>query len=574
MASNNSSMSSSAAGSDHTVDVLVVGSGAGAMVSAITAHDGGASVLIIEKDNQYGGNSARSGGGMWIPGNHLMKADGIEDSPETVLTYMKAVIRETIGDRVEAEEVRLKTYIKKAPEMFKYICDNAGLNAQRVSGYPDYHPFKPGWSKERLVESKMFNARQLGDDYLTLHKPPFGHLMMGIMVSIKEGHDLLIRAPGWIMILLKRIIKYYLDIPWRFKSKRSRDLCLGLALIGTLRLALKKRKVPLWLSTPAREFIRENGRIVGVVAERDGKKIRIRANKGVIMASGGLEGSTPLRQKYLPTPTDANWTAGSPANTGDAIAMGQAIGAKLDYMNLACWMPVDLIPGKVGGHTIITERSIAGSMIVNKLGDRFMNEALPYINAVEGIYANQKITGKAVPCYMIFDATFRARYPMGPVIPGSPDITIPKGYLEVANTLEELAQKLGIEDAAKLKQSAAKLTDYARTGVDTDFHRGENDYDRYWNDGHYKPNVCLGPIEKPPFYGLKVYPGDLGTSGGLKTDEYSRVLTEAGEVIPGLYATGNCSAGIIAGTYPGPGCTLGPTMTYGYIAARHLTQQN
>jgi len=557
---------------DHTVDVLVVGSGAGGMVSAITAHDGGASTMIIEKDNQYGGSSARSGGGIWIPNNHLMQADGVEDKPEDILTYLKSVIGEAIGDGVESDE-RLQAYIDNAPEMFKYLCNKTRLKAHRIAEFPDYHPQMPGWSKGRIVESDLFDARPLGDEIGTLHKCVSEGIMGRFHMTILESVAALKKQPGWKNVLIKRMAKYWLDLPWRFKSKRSRDLGLGLALIGTLRLSLMDRKVPLWLSSPARELIEEGGRVVGIVVEREnGLKERVRVNKGIIFASGGFEGNTPLREKYLPNPSNAKWACGSPANTGDSIAMGQAVGAKLDYMNRVCWMPVDLIPGKPGGHSLVTERSLAGTILVNKNGKRFCNEALPYINCVEAMYANDNPKGETVPCYLIFDADFRKKYPFGPALPGTPDAMIPEGYLEIGNTLEELAEKLGI-DAEGLKGTAAKMKEYAKTGVDLDFQCGGNEYDIWWNDGSYEPNPCLGPVAKGPFYGTRIYPGDLGTSGGLKTDPDARVLNEQMEVIPGLYATGNCSAGIIAGTYPGPGCTLGPTMTYGYIAAKHLTQK-
>ncbi len=568
MTNTRDSINSSVQAWDHRFDVIVVGSGAGGMVTALTAHDGGASTLIVEKDVGIGGSSARSGGGMWIPNNHLMLAEGREDNPEDALTYIKAVI----GEGIEPED-RIKAYVKYAPEMFKYLCDNTRLKAHTIPNYPDYHPSKPGWRMGRIVESDLFDARPLGDEVLNLHQCVNEGIMDRFHFSILEGVEILMKkAPGWKSLLFKRMLKYWLDIPWRFKSKRSRDLGMGLALVGTLRHSLMDRDIPVWLSSPARELIKEGGRVVGVVVEREnGLKERVRANKGVVIASGGFEGNTHLREKYLPNPTNAKWTCGTPQNTGDAIAMGQAVGAKLDFMDYVCWMPVDLVHGKPGGQAKIAERSTPGAMIVNKRGERYMNEALPYINAVEAMYEDDKPEGTSVPSYMIFDATFRKKYPMGPVLPGTPDSTIPKGYLEVGKTLEELADKLGI-DAAGLKATAAKFSEYARTGVDLDFHRGENEYDRYFGDIKTGPNISLGAVEKPPFYGSRIYPGDLGTTGGLKTDVHARVLTEQGEVIPGLYATGNCSAGAIAGTYPGPGSTLGPAMTYGRIAGLHLTQ--
>lgn len=552
---------------DHTVDVLVVGSGAGAMVAALTAHDGGASTLLIEKCTDYGGSSARSGGGMWIPNNHLMRADGVEDSTADTLAYLKAVI----GEGVEPED-RLEAFVNHAPEMLEYLCNRTRVKVHRCASYPDYHPSKPGWRIGRTVESDVFDARPLGDDLLLLHKPPTEGVMDRYHITITQVPQMLFKKPGWKTAFLKIVLRYWLDVPWRFKSKRSRDLTLGLGLIASLRLSLKDRNIPLWLNTPVRELVQENGRVVGVVATREGKRIRIRAKKGVVLSTGGFEGSQALREKYLPNPTDAAWACGNPANIGDAIALGQSVGAKLGLMNYFVGMPVDMVPGLQGGRGKIIERAAPGTIIVNKRGARFMNESLPYVNAVEAIYANNLPEASTVPAYMIFDGGYREKYSFGPVMPSSvmPDSKMPKGYLHKGETLDELARKLGI-DAAGLKATAAKVTEYARTGVDLDFHRGDSAYDRYMGDPRVKPNVNLGPVEKPPFYGVEIYPGDLGTTGGLRTDAHARVLNEQGAVIPGLYAIGNCSASAIAGTYPGPGATLGPATTFGYIAARHLT---
>lgn len=553
---------------DHTVDVLVVGSGAGAMVAGLTAHDGGDSTLLIEKCAEYGGSSARSAGGMWIPNNHLMRADGADDSPTDTMTYLKAVI----GEGVEPED-RLEAFVKYAPEMLEYLCGHTRLQARRCPQYPDYYPSKPGWRIGRIVECGVVDARPLGDDLLLLHRLPVEGVAGRYHTTINEGRQMLFKEPGWQRAFLKIVLRYWLDIPWRFRSKRSRDLTFGLGLIASLRLSLKDRNIPLWLSTPARELLQEGGRVVGVVASREGKLLRIRARKGVILSTGGFEGSQTMREKYLPRPTDAAWACGNPANIGDALALGQSVGAKLDLMDYMVGVPVSMVPGVQGGRAKIVERAAPGTIIVNKRGKRFMNESLPYIDAVEAIYENNRPESPTIPAYMIFDAVYREKYTCGPVLPRAvmPDEKAPKGYLQKGDTLEELAHKLGI-DVAGLQATATEMSQYARTGVDLAFHRGDSVYDRFLGDPRVGPNGNLGAVEKPPFYGVEIYPGDLGTTGGLRTDAQARVLNEQGAVVPGLYAVGNCSASAIAGTYPGPGATLGPAMTFGYIAARHLCQ--
>jgi 3-oxosteroid 1-dehydrogenase len=556
-------------GWDHIVDVLVVGSGAGAMVAALTAHDRGATTLLIEKATEFGGSSARSGGGIWIPNNHLMRSAGIEDDPADAITYLKAVTR-----GIEPED-RLDAFVKHAPEMIRYLCAHTRVRLHCMPKYPDYYPSHPGWRPGgRGIESDYFDGRLLGNEILRLHCYPG---MERIKMTINEAHGMLTRQPGWWKNTLTIAIKYALDVPWRFRSTRGRHLAMGPALIGTLRRSLMDRSVPLWLSTPARELVREHGRVVGVVAERDGRLLRIRAEKGVVLATGGFESAQAMRERYLPKPTSDAWTAGSPHNTGDAIGLGLAVGARIDLMDYVCWMPVNIVPGEDSALPLLFERTLPGSYIVNQRGERFVDEALPYIDTVKAMYGNNPSPAPNVPAYMIFDATFRRKYPLGPILPGSaqPDWLIPKRlrgrYLTKAGTVAELAQLLRI-DAAGLTATVAKVNRYARTGVDLDFHRGENTYDRFYGDPAVQPNPCLGPVETSPFYAITVYPGDIGTMGGLKTDAHAQVVTEQAAVIPGLYAVGNCSASAIGGTYPGPGSTLGPAMTFGYIAARHATQ--
>lgn len=553
---------------DHTVDLLIVGSGAGAMTAALTAYDRGASPLLIEKSDQYGGSSAMSGGGLWVPNNHLMEAAGIKDTPEDAWTYMKG----TVGNAVSEE--RLRAYLEHAPQMVKYLMEHSRAQFVALPEYADYYPrvsgSRPGG---RSIEPRHFNAAELGDEFLKMREQHIQCLIMGRMfMDIFEARALMCRSPGWIKLTMKLMGNYWLDIPWRFKSKRDRNLTMGNGLIGMLRRSLMDRGVPLWLNTAARELIVDNGRVVGVAAEREGRTVRIRANRGVVLAAGGFEASQAMREKYLPKPTRAEWSCANKYNTGDAINLGLSVGAALDLMDDAWWGPTTTVPGEAHARMLVIEKSLPGSILVNKRGERFVNEAAPYIDVVNAMYQNHKPEAPCVPAYIVFDANFRKKYPIGPVLQASqqPDWALPKAlknYFKKADTVEGLAAQLGV-DAAGLKATVAKLNQYARTGTDLDFHRGETVFDRYYGDEKVKPNPCLAPIETPPFYGFESYPGELGTKGGLKTDAQAHVLTEAGQAVPGLYAVGNCSASVMGHSYPGAGSTIGPAMTFGYLAAR------
>jgi 3-oxosteroid 1-dehydrogenase len=553
---------------DHSVDLLIVGSGAGAMTAALAGSDAGADVLLIEKGDQYGGSSAMSGGGLWVPCNHLSREAGIEDSPEEAWKYLKACVGEDVP------EERLRAYLDTAPEMVAYLCEHTRAEFIPLEDYADYYPnfegSKPGG---RCLDPKNLAARLLGDEFLKMRESaPQQQILGRICMTIPEARISLARTPGWVKVIMRLFMKYAFDIPWRFKSKRDRNLSMGNALVGMLRLSLVDRGIPLWLETPARELILEGDRVVGVEAEKDGKRVRIRGTKGVILAAGGFESNQAMREKYLPKPTNAEWTSANPNNTGDIINMGIAIGAGIDLMDEAWWGPAVKFPGDDRARFFVIELSLPGSVMVDKLGRRYVNEASPYGDKVAAMYAKNSPDAETIPSYLVFDANFRKKYPVGPLLPGQqqPDWMAPKeimGLIVKANTLGELANQLEI-DADGLAATVAKMNEYARTGKDLDFGRGDTIFDRYYGDTHVTPNPNLGPIDTAPFYGIRTYPGELGTKGGLTVDARARVLKASGEVIPGLYATGNCSASVMGRTYPGPGSTLGPATTFGYLAAR------
>lgn len=561
-------------GWDHTVDLLVVGSGAGAMVTGIVAHDLGAKTLLIEKSPQYGGSSAMSGGGLWVPNNHLMGNVGIKDSADDALTYLKACTRGVIS------EDRLRAFVENAPLMVRHLSEKTRLELVAMGEYPDYYPENPGSRPGgRALEAECFDARLLGDEFLRLRETAIQERIMGrILMTVRDARLMMCKSPGWMRVMMKLMAGYWLDLPWRFKSNRDRNLTMGNALIGALRCSLMDRGVPLWVETPARELITEQGRVVGVVAERAGRTIRIRANRGVVLASGGFEANQALREKYLPKPTRAEWTCGNPYNAGDAVGMGLAVGAALDMMDEAWWGPTTVVPGEARARMLVIEKSLPGGILVNRRGQRFVNEALSYDDVVKAIHAKNTPDAPTVPCQLIFDATFRKNYPVGPFLPGGqqPDWALPgilkRSYLKKADTLDALARLVGI-DPAGLQATVQRFNEFARAGKDEDFHRGESVFQTYYGDANHKPNPCLGPIEKPPFYAMETFPGELGTKGGLKTDAKARVVNEADQPIAGLYAIGNCSASPMGRTYPGPGSTIGPATTFGFIAARHALGQ-
>jgi len=563
--------SSGVGGWDQEFDVIVVGSGAGGMTAALCAAGEGLSAVVLEKSEFYGGTSAVSGGGIWIPCNDDIARLGGKDSFDEALGYVKLL---TEG---EVPEARIAAYLKNAPEMVRHLAQKFGVQFRSVQKYPDYYPDKPGGKDGfRSMEPVEFNAALLGDEF-NRQRPPFpGTQVMGrVSMNQVEAHLLFTKGKGWIGLILKMMLGYWFDLAWRFKTKRDRRMTLGQALVAHLRHAMQKQNVPLWLQSGMQSLVEQDGRVVGVVVQREGKTLRLRANRGVVLASGGFEANQAMREQYLPQPTQASWTGAPPINYGDGIRAGLALGAKLGFMNLVWGSPTVNVPGASSQTTLFVERCMPGCVIVNKKGQRFVNEAAAYPDVVTAMYADAAKGNGAVPAWLVFDATFRQKYPAGIFLPGQmqPDSALPKDWLDKvyyrADSLEALAAKIGV-DAKGLAESARKIGEYAKTGKDLDFGKGNTTIDRYYSDPLNKPNPCLGPVEKAPFYALRLDPGEIGTKGGLWADERARVLREDGSVIEGLYATGNVSAAVMGKTYAGAGSTLGPAMTFAYVAVRDL----
>ncbi|HEY3699707.1 MAG TPA: FAD-dependent oxidoreductase [Spongiibacteraceae bacterium] len=558
-------MSQSQINWDHTVDILVVGSGAGALTAALRAAHTGAKVLVIEKSRYYGGTSATSGGGLWIPCNHLMPAVNIEDNREDALQYLLALT----GSDVPRENV--EAFVTNGRRMLEWLCGNSDVEYMAMEHYSDYYQQLPGARPGgRSIDPLPYDARELGDDFLNMQESHRQTRVLGLMgYSNIEGAILLSKSPGWFKLVMKLAFEYFADIPWRFKSMRSRRLTMGNALIGRLRKSLKKFDVPIWLQCPAQQLIVENGAVVGVKALRNGTPIQIRAQRGVILGSGGFEHSQALRERYLPSPTSATWSAASPYNTGDMLVAGQAIGAATSLLDEAWWGPSIVVEGEDRARALFTERSMPGAILVNQFGKRFVNESVAYTTAVQAMYEPGNL-----PTYLIFDSRYKRDYPFGPLLPGGMHLNwlqpghIRTQLLKSADSLDDLAELLNIP-ARGLADTVQQFNQFAQTGKDEHYRRGENSYDLIYGDVRIKPNPCLAPLVEAPFYAIEVYPGDIGTKGGLLTNPNAQVVDQSGNAIPGLYAIGNCSASVMGRYYPGAGATLGPAMTFGFLAAEH-----
>ncbi|HEY8216156.1 MAG TPA: FAD-dependent oxidoreductase [Acidimicrobiia bacterium] len=564
---------------DHAVDVLVVGSGGAGQCAALRASDLGLDVLVVEKQEHWGGNTAMSAGALWVPGNRWMRAAGIDDSEDEGVRYLLAL---TDG---EVPEGRLRTFVREANRMVEYLDERSQVHFTSLTRYPDYHDDVPGGRPGgRALEPQPIDGSRLGDDFATLHEPYPGELMLGkFMMSVPEARGLLDPGLAPLLTMARGMLKYRLRGRKRRRlGGRDPHLTMGQALMTRLRLSLRDRSVPMWVGAPVTELVTEDGRVAGAVVHRDGHELRVAARRGVVIGAGGFERNDEMRRQYQQQPIDASWSAASVGNTGDGITLGEKAGAQLDtaLMREAWWTPAVRPPGLRYGSIMVIEKSLPHGIFVNRLGRRFTNEAASYTAVVQAMYADDAVTGASVPCWWVLDATYRARFPIGPVAPGKlmsdakvaqrfPPWAPGAGWLHKADTLEALAAEIGV-DAATLRATIDRYNEGARAGVDADFHRGENANDRYYSDARVKPNPSLGPVETPPFYAVEVYPSDLGTKSGLVTDLDGRVLGHDGRPVPGLYAAGNSTATVMGRSYPGAGATIAPAMTFGFLAAEAI----
>jgi 3-oxosteroid 1-dehydrogenase len=556
---------------DQELDVLVVGSGGGGVVAALTAKAAGLDVLLVEKTDLFGGTTALSGGGIWIPNAPSIRRAGHYDTPESVLEYLRSI---TAG-RVSTE--RLERFVEEGPKMLEFLeSQSRHIKFNWKPKYPDYHPNNPGGSAiGRSIEPVHIDLRDLGELATSMRHRPLAPMW----IRSSDLHAFLSLRRSWRgKVMFARLTGRMV----RSRLTGARIVASGAALVARLRLAVRDNDVALWLETPLTSLITdESGAVIGAELERDGKPYRVRARGGVILATGGFDHNLEMRTRYQPTVRE-DWSLGNPAALGDGIVAGEAVGAGVDLMDDAWWMPaIPFGPGRVW--PLLAERQIPGQFVVNGAGERYTNEAAPYTDFVHDMIAGERGGVTHIPSWLIIDDKawrtymFAGHLPL-PSVPAPqptgralPQAWLDAGVVETAGTWVELAEKIGVPGDA-LVRTAERFNAFARQARDDDFHRGESAYDNYYGDPRY-PNPNLGEISVPPYYAFKLVPADLGTKGGLLTDENARVLRADGRVITGLFATGNTSAAVMGDSYAGPGATIGPAMTFGYVAANTIAEQ-
>jgi 3-oxosteroid 1-dehydrogenase len=543
-------------------DVVVVGAGGAGMCAALAAAKRGLHVVLVEKSGYFGGSTARSGGGVWMPGNATLKAAGqvsVDDMAQAKL-YLDSIV----GD--EVPKIRRDTYLDRGPEVLDFIHANTPVRFQWVPQYADYHPEAPGGRPAgRSCEPEPLDARFLGAELDRLH-PQYTKAPANLIVTQADFRKISLGLRSWrgpvtmVRVLVNRIVSSLL---------RRRMYAMGNAIAIGLRKGLLDAGVPVVYDTELTGLALEDGRVSGVQFTQDGHASTIRARHGVILASGGFEKNLEMREKYQPHPTSVDWTTGSQFNTGGGILAGIAAGAQTDLLDDAWWGPTIPLPN--GPWFCLAERNLPGSIIVNQAGQRFMNEALPYVEAVHAIYQGEATGVGHVPAWLVIDQRYRNRYLFAGLSPRQPfpGRWYKHGTVRKAPTIEALAAEIDVP-AEALAETVTRFNGFAASGVDEDFHRGESAYDKYYSDPRVKPNPSLHTIDHAPFYAVKIVPGDLGTKGGLVTDERARVLRPDGSVIGGLYAAGNVSSAVMGHTYAGPGATIGPALAFGYLAAEDI----
>ncbi|MCK7622644.1 FAD-dependent oxidoreductase [Streptomyces sp. RS10V-4] len=545
---------------DHTYDVVIAGSGAAGFAAALTARLRGLRPLIIEKTDRYGGSTALSGGAIWIPTNFHLDAAGLGDTREKARAYLDA----TVGDRVP--EALKDAYLTHGPRMVREFHDRTAVRFVYTPGYCDYFPERlGGYPQGRSIEPAVFDFTALtAEARRTMRRA--GLPTYGLTITSYDFRHLNMVARTWAG--RRTSVKVGLRAA-KALATGAKPLSLGEALIARMRYSLAALGGDLWLDTPLTGLVQENDRVTGVRALRNGREVTIRATGGVVLASGGFSHNQELREKHLPAPTSAAWSSASEGQTGDALQLGVEAGAATDLLDKVWGAPSVCPPGE-RPFFLVADRGIPGMVIVNQAGDRYANEAAPYSEFVDAMYARHTAEASTVPSWLILDARAKARYLFMGLFPGQPFPRkwLADGFVKKAGSVPALAEATGIP-AARLAATLDRFNGFARTGRDEDFHRGESVYDRYYGDPTL-PNPNLAPLTKPPYYAVPVHPGDIGTKGGLVIDADARVLRPDGSAVDGLYAAGNVSAAAMGETYPGPGATIGPAMTFAWAALNHV----
>jgi 3-oxosteroid 1-dehydrogenase len=553
---------------DETVDFVVVGSGGGSMCAALVLREHGKSVLILEKTDLIGGTTARSGGVMWLPDNPFMKHHGVEDSFDKAQTYLESVVHGQ-QDAPGSTPARRRRYLLEAPRMIDFLL-RQGIKLNRVKEWPDYYDELPGGSVPgRTVVAELFDVNELGSWAQKL-RPSFAQIPLP--ASLEEMMELPAMKRSWRVKLL------LLKLVWRAILGRitgRRWVAAGAALQGRMLQASLKAGVELRTGSPVTQLIVEDGVVKGVLAVNEGRPWRIGARLGVLVNAGGFAHNQAMRDRYIPG-TSVKWTMAAPGDTGEMIEEMQRHGAALAQMDERVGNQLTIPPEMENSEIKSTAQSMTAAphcILVDQSGVRYMNEGGSYMAYAKGMLERHK-TVAAVPSWAIFDSQYMSKYMLAGTMPGrkKPKRWYDEGYLKNADTIEELARQLKIEPST-LKATVERFNGFVARNRDEDFHRGERAYDRWLGDEFQRPSPSLGSIDQAPFHAVPVYPGDVGTYGGVVTDEHARVLRADGSVISGLYATGVSTASVMGRVYPGAGASVGPSFVWGYVAAKHAAGQ-
>lgn len=573
---------------DETFDFVVAGSGGGSMCAALVMREAGKSVVILEKTGLVGGTTAKSGGAMWIPNNRYMKRDGIHDSTEKAMTYLDNLIGDDPDAPAATPERRLK-YVEEAPRMIDFLADR-GIRLTRTDDWPDYYDNRPGGSPDsRAIFSEPFDAEELGEWSPKLRRgfipmpvnlaevflPYWLSKRMGRRMVVMVGTmDLgqMMKLPYFKRSWTGRMMMFRVGLAWLLCKLVGGDYVgAGVGLQGQMLNASLKAGVDVRVDSPVTQLIEEDGRVIGVVTEKHGKPWRVGARLGVLINAGGFSHNQAMRDKYIPG-TRTEWTSATEGDTGEMLEEMTRHGAAVAQMDARVGSQITPMPGWERAMIKPAMQAVTAkphAILVDQSGVRYQSEGGSYSAFCAGMLARNK-TVPAIPSWAIIGEKMLTDYMFAGTMPGlgKTEAWIESGYMKKAGSIEELAKQIDI-DPATLRATVDRFNGFVDKGVDEDFHRGESAYDTWLGDPYREGSASLGKIGPGPVYAVQVLPGDMTTYGGVMTDVHARVLREDGSVIEGLYATGVSTASVMGSAYPGGGASVGPSFTWGYVAARH-----
>lgn len=541
---------------DYTTDLLVAGSGAAGLGAAVAGADSGARVIVVESTDKWGGTTFISGGGAWLPNNPVMQREKAVDSFEAALQYMETVV----GDVGPASSLARKRAFLNGVADPVLTLEKYGVVWIRTKTYPDYFSHKSGGSYGRALGVKAFDIKKLKDWHdNTRHEEIISFPMNDDDFAELAGGILTIKGAKRVARIAARTARGL------FAGRKLRGL--GVALSGSLMHIVRGQGTPVWLNSPVKKLLIDDGVVVGAIVDRHGTEVRIQVTKGVFLGTGGFARNVEWRQRYHGI---QGWSAATPGDDGSGIQIGIDVGADVSMMHLQWGVPVIPFLGDDSrGTLLIWERSMPHSLLVDQRGQRFVNESIPYVEFIQAVLDhNRKVP--SIPSWIITDRRHTRKYLNLASVVGIEKLK-EAGTVVEAPTLHGLAKMIDVPSESLLA-TVERFNEFARKGTDEDFHRGENAYENYYGDSSYR-NHNLGELKEGPFRALKMMPGDIGTKGGLLTDELARVLDQRGMPIEGLYAGGNTTASVMGQTYPGPGSTIGPALVFGFIAARHAIRR-